>query len=54
MKRKYEGTGVLTLISLPGKIIQNMSKIGTKNPLSYWMRLIKWLWIFEGIRISFT
>ena len=35
--------------SLPGKLIQKLSKIGTKNPLFYLMRLIKWVWITEVI-----
>ena len=31
--------------SLPGKIIQNMAKAGTKTRLFCWTKLIKWQWI---------
>ena len=35
--------------SMPGKIIQKLSKAGVKIPYSFWMKLIKWVWIIVVI-----
>lgn len=35
--------------SMPGKILQNMSKVGVRNPLFYWMKSISLAWIFVVI-----